>query len=126
MNTSTNRSEINRQNAHVGLEVRRQGQATRDAEIKRLRSQGWSYREIAAELSCSVGTVAAAVERLERIRTANFPDKVTHYSQGPTPDHGLPHTDCRSYVLGWDLFRDDWEGVDCEPCLDNRPLAAQR
>ena len=126
MNTAAAaRSEINRRNAQVGLEVRRQGQAERDTAIKRLRSRGWSYREVAAELSCSVGTVAAAVERLERIRHTNFPPKVTHYSENPKPDHGLPHPVCNSHVLGWDILQADWDGVDCDHCLDKMPAAPE-
>ena len=119
MNTS-DRSEVNRRNGKAGLEVRRQGQTARDAEIKRLRSRDWSYREIAAELICGVGTVAAAVARLERIRTANFPPKVTHNSEDPKPDHGLPHTVCNSHVLGWDILQANWAGMDCDHCLDRR------
>ena len=35
------------------------------------------------------GGTVARVDKLERTRTANFPDKVTHYSENPEPDHGL-------------------------------------
>ena len=47
------------------FKVRREHRTERDQTIKWFLSYGWSYRQIAVELNCSVGTIANAQRRLK-------------------------------------------------------------
>ena len=58
--------------------------------------------------------------RLEEKRHANFPPRMTHFSEDPTRKL-WPMEPCRSMVLGWDLHVNDWDQLDCQECLEHRP-----